>query len=100
MRKLKLDRAWNGRTGVLEPGVYAIPADISLTLAKCARADGAGSIVKAETRKTTRAKSAPIVPPSPPPLPAGYPAPAVGGDSDASQPAGDDDLQDPGLLLV
>ena len=46
MKTLKLTRGWYSPRGLLPAGTYAIPADISMTLAKCARADEAGEIVE------------------------------------------------------
>jgi len=45
MQTLKLNRRWDSGKGVLEPGEYRIPVQITHTLAKCASADGAGEIV-------------------------------------------------------
>lgn len=39
-----VERDYPGRFGLLKPGVYAIPADISMGDAKAARADGYGRI--------------------------------------------------------
>jgi len=59
--KLKLNKAWDCSAGVLEPGLYAIPGQISETLAKCAVADGAGQIVdgKGARRGRKAVKGAP-----------------------------------------
>jgi hypothetical protein len=46
MKTLKLTRDWDSPGGLLPAGSYAIPADISMMLAKCARADGSGEIVE------------------------------------------------------
>jgi hypothetical protein len=46
MKTLTLTRDWDSPRGLLPAGSYSIPADISLTLAKCARADGSGEIVE------------------------------------------------------
>jgi hypothetical protein len=43
--KLILHRAWSAPTKILQAGTYDIPRDISLSLARCARADAAGDIV-------------------------------------------------------
>jgi hypothetical protein len=43
--KLILHRAWPSPTKILQAGTYEIPRDISLSLARCARADAAGDIV-------------------------------------------------------
>jgi hypothetical protein len=43
--KLKVNTAWNGPKGVMVPGLYAIPEDISKAYAKACAADGAGEIV-------------------------------------------------------
>lgn len=42
--KLVLTKPWPGPNRTMQPGEYAIPRDISLSLAKCARNDGAGNI--------------------------------------------------------
>jgi hypothetical protein len=47
MKTLKLSKPWPSGKGLMQPGDYRIPADINLTLARCARADGAGEIVEA-----------------------------------------------------
>jgi hypothetical protein len=62
MKKLKLTRAWSMGSGLLQPGEYAIPAQVSMTVARCARADGAGTIVTTPpARKPPRAaKSEPV----------------------------------------
>lgn len=44
MPKLILSQSWRNATRAFEPGEYEIPRDISMTDAKCARADGAGRI--------------------------------------------------------
>lgn len=46
MPKLIVKAPWPAPNGVLAPGEYAIPAQISMTLAKCCRADGKGEIVR------------------------------------------------------
>jgi len=43
--KLVLHRAWPAPTRIMQAGTYDIPRDISLSLARCARADAAGDIV-------------------------------------------------------
>jgi|GEM_PF-3942384 len=45
MAKLILKKDWPGLRGMMKPGEYTIPGDISLSHARCARADGAGEIV-------------------------------------------------------
>lgn len=49
MAVLRLHREWPGPKGMMKPGDYAIPAEISRIHAKCARIDGAGEIVQAAT---------------------------------------------------
>lgn len=44
MARLILTKAFPGRTGIMQPGSYAIPTDISMGDAKAARADGYGTI--------------------------------------------------------
>jgi hypothetical protein len=44
--KLKATTAWPAPRGMLKPGEYAIPGDISRTHAKCCMADGCGEIVR------------------------------------------------------
>jgi hypothetical protein len=46
MKTLKLNKPWSVSKQILQPGDYCIPADISMTHAKCAQADGAGEIVE------------------------------------------------------
>lgn len=43
--KLVLHRAWPAPTKVMQAGTYDIPREISLSLARCARADACGDIV-------------------------------------------------------
>lgn len=46
MQKLKLYKDWAGPRGIMHAGEYDIPRAISLTHAKCARADQAGDIIE------------------------------------------------------
>jgi hypothetical protein len=48
MARLILKKAFPGRTGMMQPGSYAIPADISMGDAKAARADGYGMIERGD----------------------------------------------------
>jgi len=47
MKKLKITKAWPSGNGLMQPGEYRIPGDVSLSHAKCAQADGCGEIVEA-----------------------------------------------------
>jgi hypothetical protein len=53
MKALRLTKEWHSPTGILRPGEYAIPKGISMTLARCARADGAGEIIAAASFLST-----------------------------------------------
>ena len=46
-KSLKLTTNWQAKSGLMQPGEYRIPGEISLAFAKCAVADGAGEIVEA-----------------------------------------------------
>lgn len=47
MSTLRLTKEWRSSRGVLQAGDYAIPKAITMTEARCARADGAGEIIAA-----------------------------------------------------
>lgn len=64
MAKLILKKDWPGLRGIMKPGQYRIPQDITLGLAKAARGDGAGEIV-------ADSESATPLPPSATNAPAG-----------------------------
>ncbi len=67
---LVLAVAWPGPRGMMQPGSYAIPGEISRTHARCACIDGAGEIIVAEVAEPGAA-TFPPAPPPPPPLPKG-----------------------------
>ena len=48
-KQLNLTMPWPGPGGILPPGTYAIPGQISHAHARCAVADGAGAIIVDET---------------------------------------------------
>lgn len=66
MAKLVIRAPWPGPRGMIPPGEYAIPGQISMTHAKCARADGKGEILReAATDGTAPFRAPPIKGPAP-----------------------------------
>ena len=60
--RFKVTKNYHGRNGVLTPGEYRIPRDISLGDAKAARADGFGEIIQDAAPAT---EGAPAMGPAP-----------------------------------